>query len=113
MLFWNINNFRNRRRPMIAVPLSRIHEKSKSSPKGYLDEIINSGKIKGGFILLEESVFLELKKKYNPKGFGDTVERFAKPIARAVDSVLGTNLVNCGSCEERKEFLNKVFPTKG
>ena len=43
-------------------------------------------------------------------GLGDRVERIAQPIARAIDRVAGTNIQGCGSCQGRKEYLNKKFP---
>ena len=49
-------------------------------------------------------------KADNPsKGLGDVVESFAKPIARAIDRVAGTNIQNCGGCQKRKEWLNQHF----
>lgn len=45
-----------------------------------------------------------------PRGLGDLVALFAEPIARASDAVLGTHLVGCGSCAERRAALNKLVP---
>jgi len=39
---------------------------------------------------------------------GDTVARLAKPIARAADRVLGTNLKNCEGCKKRQARLNRL-----
>ncbi len=41
------------------------------------------------------------------RGLGDAVERIAQPIAKAIDSVAGTNIQECGGCKRRKEWLNK------
>lgn len=43
-------------------------------------------------------------------GLGDVVESIAHPIARALDAVLGTGLVNCGGCQDRKAALNEKMP---
>jgi hypothetical protein len=44
------------------------------------------------------------------RGLGDAVAQVAQPIARAIDSVLGTNVQGCGSCKARQAALNKVVP---
>ena len=44
------------------------------------------------------------------RGMGDLVAAVAQPIAGAIDTVLGTDLKNCGGCAQRREFLNKVLP---
>ncbi len=43
-------------------------------------------------------------------GLGDVVARLANPIARIIDSALGTDLVNCGGCAHRKDALNNMVP---
>jgi hypothetical protein len=47
-----------------------------------------------------------------PRGLGDVVALFAEPIARASDALLGTHLVGCGSCAERRAALNKAVSFK-
>lgn len=44
------------------------------------------------------------------RGLGDLVAVFAEPIARASDAMLGTHLVGCQSCAERRAALNKLVP---
>lgn len=44
------------------------------------------------------------------RGLGTVVAAVAKPIARAIDKVAGTNLRNCGGCRKREETLNKILP---
>ena len=41
-------------------------------------------------------------------GLGDAVAAIAQPIARAIDSVAGTNIQQCGGCKKRQEALNKL-----
>jgi hypothetical protein len=48
-----------------------------------------------------------LAESIRTRQYGDAVEIVAKPIARAVDKVIGTNLVNCGACAKRRERWNK------
>ena len=47
------------------------------------------------------------------RGVGDVVARIAKPIARAIDARLGTDLENCKGCNKRRETLNQAFPIAG
>jgi hypothetical protein len=44
------------------------------------------------------------------RGAGDVVHRVAQPIARSIDSLLGTNIANCGGCAQRRKKLNEQFP---
>lgn len=44
------------------------------------------------------------------RGLGDAVAVVAQPIARVIDSVLGTNVQGCGGCKARQAALNKAFP---
>jgi hypothetical protein len=40
---------------------------------------------------------------------GDAVEKVAKPIAKVIDKVVGTELQNCGGCKARQEKLNRAI----
>jgi hypothetical protein len=44
-------------------------------------------------------------RKY--RGLGDLVESVAKPIARVIDRIAGTDLQNCAGCAKRRDFLNR------
>lgn len=46
------------------------------------------------------------------KGLGDLIHKFALPIANAIDSIAGTDLKNCGGCQDRQEKLNQAVPFK-
>lgn len=46
------------------------------------------------------------------RGLGDAVAVVAQPIAKAIDSVLGTKVRECGGCKARQAALNKAFPLK-
>jgi hypothetical protein len=47
-----------------------------------------------------------------PRGLGDLVATLAEPIARFSDAHLGTHLVGCQSCAERRAALNRLIPGK-
>lgn len=40
------------------------------------------------------------------KNLGDKVEKMAKPVAKALDKFLKTDLEHCKDCEEVKRLLN-------
>ncbi len=40
------------------------------------------------------------------KNLGTTIERIAKPIARGIDAVAGTNINGCGGCNKMRDNLN-------
>ena len=46
------------------------------------------------------------------EGMGDVVALAAKPAARLIDHLFGTDLVNCPSCEERRQDWNAAIPLK-
>lgn len=46
------------------------------------------------------------------RGLGDLVAMIAQPIARAIDTMAGTDLQNCKGCADRKDRLNEAAPFK-
>lgn len=42
------------------------------------------------------------------RGLGDAIHVVLNPIAKLIDSVAGTDLVNCGGCKGRQEALNNL-----
>lgn len=46
------------------------------------------------------------------QGLGDIVERIAKPIARTIDKVAGTDIEHCSACARRRALLNEKFPLR-
>ena len=81
-----------------------------SRSAGYLDRVKAMGTIIGEELELSEEAYLELLKKY--RGAGDLVAAAAKPVAKAIDAILGTDLQNCADCKEDQEKLNRAFPFK-
>lgn len=43
-------------------------------------------------------------------GLGDLVAVAIKPVARVIDSIVGTKLRDCGGCAKRRELLNDLVP---
>jgi hypothetical protein len=43
-------------------------------------------------------------RKY--RGLGDVVAAVAKPVARGLDAVLGSDVTHCAGCEARRQALN-------
>jgi len=50
-----------------------------------------------------------LKKALKGVKLGDKVDSVAKPIAKVIDKVLGTEIQECGGCAKRREKLNNLF----
>jgi hypothetical protein len=47
-------------------------------------------------------------RKY--RGLGDVIEQVAKPIARTIDRIAGTDIEHCSGCARRRETLNHAAP---
>jgi len=43
------------------------------------------------------------------RGLGDVVEVVAKPVARLIDRVAGSDLEHCSGCAARRDRLNRRF----
>ncbi len=43
-------------------------------------------------------------------GAGDAFAIIAQPIAKAIDSVVGSNIANCKPCKKRRSKWNKAIP---
>jgi hypothetical protein len=44
------------------------------------------------------------------RGLGDVVHVILNPIAKVLDSTVGTNLQGCGGCAQRQANLNNLVP---
>jgi hypothetical protein len=44
------------------------------------------------------------------RGLGDAAALIAKPVAKVIDAVAGTDLQNCPPCGQRQEDWNKAMP---
>lgn len=95
---------------LIPIRIAAIREFAAQRPDGYLEDCLTRGKIEGEFLLLEETALAELRIKYAPQGLGDRIARFAKPLARKLDGLLGTELAYCPGCAARQAWLNEHFP---
>jgi len=61
----------------------------------------------------EKPVHSKAKKNIKKDvGLGDMVHGIAHPIAKAIDSIIGTKIHECGGCQKRRETLNRKFPIK-
>ena len=93
----------------VTIDLEQLRQKASERPSGYLEDCLARGIVDGRKLRLT-TAYQELLRKYSPRGLGDRIERAAKPIARVIDAVAGTNLTNCGACARRREALNRKFP---
>lgn len=62
------------------------------------------GKPAGTMVTEEEFAAMERRSM----GLGDLVAAVAKPIARAIDAVAGTDLEHCQGCAKRQAWLNAL-----
>jgi hypothetical protein len=85
----------------IKIRLSEIGKESQG--------LLEMGTVEGEFLIIWEEQLIAFRSR-GFRGAGDMVAAVAKPIARAVDAVLGTDLVNCGGCKQRQEKLNELMP---
>ncbi len=54
---------------MIKIPLSDLRDTADNRPPGYYDEVVNAGRIEMiESVVMDESVYGELQKKYSPAG---------------------------------------------
>lgn len=100
-------------KPPVLVSLNSLSAAAQVRPAGYLEDCLSRGQIKGDYLILPAEAYEALRLKYSPRGLGDRVARIAKPIARAIDAVTGTDLSNCPDCADRQAWLNAQFPTSG
>jgi len=78
------------------------------------DVLSRGGVIKDGWYEMADESHKAMMREFSIKarnfGLGDAVALVAQPIARAIDSVAGTNIQGCSGCQQRKEALNKLVP---
>ncbi len=75
-----------------------------------------AGTVDNGFLSIDHDKLEEIVRRFTPervkpvKGLGDLIYKVANPIAKAIDSVAGTNVQSCGGCAKRREKLNQLVP---
>lgn len=86
---------------------------------GFVAAILAAATEAGGEISISKPDYTEITREYviipaplprKPRGLGDAVALVAEPIARLSDAVLGTKLVGCGGCAQRRAALNALVP---
>lgn len=95
---------------MMPISLASLQATAASRPPGYLADVISRGSVRDGFVWITSADYEFLRLKYSPAGLGDQVARVAKPVARMIDSAIGTDLQNCQGCADRQAALNRLFP---
>lgn len=94
---------------MLRLALADIERNRSVYPSGFADALLHGGKIDGDTLLIPPNEFQALAERFKrTTGLGDLVHRIAQPIARAIDSTLGTDIEHCGGCAKRRERLNSI-----
>jgi hypothetical protein len=99
----------------VKISIEKLRQKAAERPAGYLEDVLASGKAVDGWLQITPEAYQALTKKYSPerlRGLGDTVALIAKPVARAIDKIVGTDLERCPACAQRRAKLNAAFPFK-
>lgn len=98
----------------MKILVAKIHEAAASRPEGYAEDVLSRGVIEGDWLELSNVEYFALRDKYSPRpeGLGDMVAKFAQPVARVIDAVVGTNIKSCGGCAKRREEMNAMVPFK-
>lgn len=107
----------------MKISLEHLYQKAATQPPGFIEDFIAAGEVKDCYVRhIPPPVFEALRRKYYPDydpstppkkkitGLGDLVAMIAKPIARAIDSVAGTDLKNCKTCDKNQAKLNAAIP---
>ena len=94
----------------IGFAIEDLRKAGERRPPGYLDKCLAWGERQGETVFFEAETFEALRREYGSTrvGLGDLVATVASPLAKAADSLLGTNLANCRSCEERRLWFNSL-----
>lgn len=95
---------------MKQICLRQLAESASRRPQGYMESVLALGTVDGEWLLLSDEAYTALCEQYRRPGLGDRVAQIAKPIARALDAVLDTDLEHCQTCEARQKWLNEHFP---
>jgi hypothetical protein len=101
---------------MVKVSLQHIDKCKATRPDGYSEALLAAGTVNGNTLSIDHDKLEEIVRKFTPervktvKGLGDLIHKVANPIAKAIDSVAGTNVQGCGGCAKRRESLNKLMP---
>ena len=101
-----------------AMTEAQLTERAKIRRAGFREAVLALAPPVEGKLSIEMTDWHRLTREYfiapppppKPRGLGDLVAIFAEPIARASDAALGTHLVGCNSCAERRAALNKLLP---
>lgn len=96
----------------LRITLRSLKRSAKDRPQGYLQAVLTAPGVTHDdeWVSIPMPVHRELCAHYAAfrSGIGDAVAFVAKPIAWTADMLVGTNLLNCPACEERRIELNSM-----
>ena len=94
----------------LMVPTSNEEAREMTAKHGsqFAADLLCDAVIEPDCILNTPERFHEVDVRYNGARLGDWIHAVANPIARAIDKIAGTDLQNCGGCEQRRNTLNSL-----
>lgn len=98
---------------ILRFQVSELANCAKARGPGFAEAVMSVARIDGEYLEIDSGLWHALTRKHGPgkaarRGLGDLVESAAKPIARAIDRVAGTDLEHCPGCAKRREWLNRI-----
>src|SRR6266404_3961971 len=98
----------------VRITLAAVWRSARWRAPGYLDAVLENSTQDGDTLVIAPEAYDRLKNGWPEqpgiRGLGDVVKVVLKPLVKASDSLLGTDLQNCPGCEDRRQALNDRFP---
>lgn len=93
---------------MIKVTLETLRRAARRKKKGYFQEVVSKGVVFDGAVYLKPADYAALRARYSTPLLGDRVKRALHPLVAMIDRTFGSDLANCGGCDQRRHLLNKL-----
>lgn len=91
---------------MRTILLRLLQKQAETRSTGYYEACLEAGTVEGDKLKIDDVRFHALRKEYG--GIGTAFAQVAKPVARTLDAVLGTHLLDCKGCSERLNEWNSL-----
>lgn len=87
----------------MKLNLDKVEEAARSHP-GLWQDLLAQGKLSGDgrHLEMDRPAFDAVMEKYFRDGIGSAIHEVLAPAVKVADTLLGTDLANCGGCAERE-----------